>query len=227
MANRPAERSVLRYPLDRILGNLTHVRVLRELLVSGQSLTPSELARRTGVSRQGVRAAVAMLETLQIVKGSGAASGRACWINREHALAAPLEGLFTAESNRHRRFLDAIAGIGASPGLSVRGVWLYGSVSRGEDTPSSDIDVAVIVPDSAPQNAYSIVRSIVDKSFERIADVPSVVVLRPSEIAELKRSNDPWWTAVKNEAVVLFGDSPEIVEQNPSTKSHRAGRVPA
>lgn len=208
MANRPTDRSVLRYPLDLILGSLAHIRILRELSLSGQSLSAPDLARRTGLSGQGVRNAIEVLEALNVVQRSGLSRGRTYSTARNHMLVEALLQIFKSEADRWERLMSAAAA--AAMPLGALAIWIYGSVARGEDTARSDLDLVVVVPSSAPSNAQNVVTSLFE-SYVGNDVSPSTVVLRPSDVTQLVADNDPWWRTVVQHAIVVAGDSPDIL----------------
>jgi predicted nucleotidyltransferase len=89
----------------------------------------------------------------------------------------------------------------------VRSAWLYGSVARGEDTPHSDIDIAIVTQDDGPGVADAVREAL--QALEERWDVHlSVVVLAPSDVARLQ-PNDRWWLEMTKDAKLLKGVGPQ------------------
>jgi len=97
----------------------------------------------------------------------------------------------------------------ARRGSAVRAAWLYGSVARGEDTPSSDLDIALLVAGSAvADQVREDLMPLEDAQRLRI----SVTALTPRELAALPE-HDRWWSDVVRDARVLKGSAPEAAKR--------------
>jgi predicted nucleotidyltransferase/DNA-binding transcriptional regulator YhcF (GntR family) len=200
--------SVLRQPLDAILGSVAAVRVLRALLAHGGALPVSRLVRDTRVSPNGVRDALRLLEQAGVVDALGSGRTRLYATRRANPLTEPLEALFTAEKLRFDQVTDSIRQAASAP--HVAAAWLFGSVARGEDTAASDTDIAIVI--DAPETA---VPAIADAVRDRLADAgrilaftPSVIALSLRDLRRLRHEDAPLWNDLLADARVLAGPPP-------------------
>jgi predicted nucleotidyltransferase len=132
------------HQLDELLGNPTRVRILRELTRNPtQGFTGRELSRKVSRSPSMVITALEHLEDSGIVFREIAGRSHVWRLSREHVLGPLLSALFDGE--RH-----SIATLKADletaiQNLPVKRAWLFGSVARGDERPTSDVDLLVQV----------------------------------------------------------------------------------
>lgn len=220
-------QSTFHHPLTGVLAGEGSVRLVRELVGQGAPLSPRALADRTGLTIQGTRRALKRLVALGVVDAIGTSDRSLFEISRGHPLAAPLAALFAAEGARTARVAAALrAAIARSP-VPVVAAWMYGSVARGEDTPASDVDVAVVFDvdehagsgarrrrgGSAGPSVEDAVSGLRDalaplEAQERVT--LSLVGVSLADVARLT-AGDPWWAAVERDAVALVGLAPAAV----------------
>jgi predicted nucleotidyltransferase/DNA-binding transcriptional ArsR family regulator len=197
---KPSAQSFLRYPLDRIFESPANVRVLRALVRHGGAMTTSMVMVQTGLTRVSVLAAIERLAEAGMADVMGSERQRLNRFNLNNPLAAAVNDLFSAESARYSGTIHSIREI--SERLGAAAVWIFGSVARGEDRPNSDIDIAVAV-DPQMENALG-------DALRALENVnASVVVVNPPLIARLEREQDPWWLALKRDAITVMGIAPE------------------
>ena len=204
------QQSILRYPLTVILGSVANVRTLRELVRHGGELSAPSLVTRTGLAKASVRQALQTLETMKIVEALGAGRSRLFRPQRKHPLAVALDELFQEEERRFDAVLNAIrAATDRCPGLTA--AWLYGSVARGEDRETSDVDIAVVgEPEAIPLIEQSLRESLVEAE-ERLAFRASVVAIDTRDVLRLAAENDRWWTDLADASLRIVGDSPDVL----------------
>jgi len=143
--------------LDEVLGNGIRVRVLRNLLSSrSQGLTGRELSRRSKASASRTIEALAILERTGLVHRETAGPSHVWRLAREHVLIGPLDRLFQSESEIPDQLHEDLRL--AIRGLPVRQARLFGSVARGDEEASSDIDLFVEV--SAPNQIGNVRESL-------------------------------------------------------------------
>lgn len=119
------------------------VRVARVLADHGGSLGVSDIARRARLALPSTRTALRRLLESEVVTAVGAGRSMVCALRPEHPLAPALTVLFAAEREQADTVLGAIRYAAAALRPAPLAVWLYGSVARGEDEPTSDIDIAL------------------------------------------------------------------------------------
>jgi hypothetical protein len=130
--------------LDDILGNAIRLGVLRILTRTGSGgLTGRELARMCGVSASQTNSALRALEDSGVAVRDIAGRAHVWRLAEGHVLAPVLTALFSAEAESLAVLkTDLQAAIRALP---VKRATLFGSVARGDERATSDLDVLVVV----------------------------------------------------------------------------------
>lgn len=95
-------------PLDELLGQTSHVRILRALTEYEHPVPPVELARVTRLDLSGLRRAIDRLATLGIVRSLGVGRGRVVAFNADHRFAAVLRALFEAERRQRQTLIASL-----------------------------------------------------------------------------------------------------------------------
>jgi len=179
------------------------VRVLR-VLSDGLTSSATQIATAAGLTPQGTRLVLGALAALGVVTAKGSARTQLFELAAVHPFRQPILQLFETERAvwedlvaRLRERLKKRAGVQAA--------WLYGSVARGEDTPTSDIDVALLV--SAPDVGDKVREDLMPIEDELGVRV-SVTALTLQDLAALQEA-DKWWSDVVSDSRVLKGMRPE------------------
>lgn len=209
MPSISAAQSHVRNPLTTILGSAGNVRVLRALVADGAPQSAPHLARVAGLSAQGVRLVLDTLASQQLVKVHGSGRALLYTLNRSHPFASALAALFQEEQQRWERLFATIRDKLAKRGTAVRAAWLYGSVAREEDTPQSDLDIALLV--SSSRVADQIREDLMPLEDEQQVRI-SVTALTPKELDALP-DDDRWWSEVVRDAKVLKGSAPAAAKR--------------
>lgn len=198
------------------------MRVARVLADHGGNLGVSDIARRTKLALPSTRAALSRLLESGVVTAVGAGRSMVCTLRLEHPLVPALVTLFAAEREHATAVFDAIRRAASTLRPAPLAVWLYGSVARGVDGPSSDIDVALVSALAEPTSqADALSEAIAVELRERDHRV-SVVVLGPGDVARLARTGAKFWHELERDAVVLAGDAPDgVLEQVKRKKKRR------
>lgn len=207
---RPSPSSALHQPLDYILGSPALVRVARVLAGHGGPLGVSDIARRARLALPSTREALRRLIDTEVVHAIGAGRSMVCSLRPEHPLSPALLALFAAERQQADAVFGAIRGAAARLHPRPLGVWLYGSVARGEDEPTSDIDIAVASVGEPSVQADALRDAIASALPDREHRV-SVVGLGAVDVQRLASERAPIWTELARDAVVLAGDDPASV----------------
>ncbi len=202
-------QSHLRYPLTSILGSAGSVRVLRALVAGRTPQSASQLAAGAGLTPQGVRLVLEALVRRQLAIVHGAGRTQLYTLNPAHPFAAALVALFQQEQRRWDELLEAIRKLLSRQGPAVSAAWLYGSVARGEDSPASDLDIAILVSSRAVAGRVRVALLPLEEDQQlRI----SLVALTPKELSSLP-DDDPWWADVVRDGRILKGPAPEQVRR--------------
>lgn len=203
-------RSTLRQPLNAALAGEGHVRVLRELFRHGGELGAADVAARVGLSPQHVRDVLAHLARLGLVDRLGPGRARLYRARLAHPLAEPLAALFAVEEGRFAALLAAVRDAAAAVRPRPLAVWLYGSVARGEDTPESDVDLAVVAEGSELDAVLGGLREHLRDTAEALGVELALVGATPADVAR-GEAGDLWWRGVVHDAVPVFGPDPKTL----------------
>jgi predicted nucleotidyltransferase len=198
-------QSHLRYPLTRILGSAGSVRVLRALVADRAPRSAPQLAGVAGLTPQGVRLVLDTLARQQLVAVHGSGRAQLYALKPAHPFSGALVALFHEEQRRWDALLESIRDVLTRRGRAVSAAWLYGSVARGEDSPASDLDIAILVRSQA----------VADRVREDLMPLEvgqqlriSLTALTPKDLAALPE-DDPWWSDVVRDGRVLKGAAPD------------------
>lgn len=198
-------QSHLRHPLTGLLGSAGNVRVLRALAMDRAPQSAPQLAATAGLTPQGTRGVLNALVRQRLVKAHGSGRTLLYELNDEHPLASSLASLFQDEQSRWDGLLSSIRDVLERQGAAVSAAWLYGSVARGEDSPASDVDIALVVRSHAvADQVREALMPLEDAQQIRI----SLTALTAKELAVLPE-NDPWWVDVVRDGRVLKGAAPD------------------
>ena len=200
----------LLHALDDVFTGRSAVRVLRALdeLPDGLPVSARELARRSGLSHPTVSNVVASLIVQGVVLARRAPKADGFELNRQHALVEKLRPLFEWERQLLREFTAFTAGEIKKKAPMVSAAYLFGSAVRGQMSPASDIDLAVIVSHPAEAGPAEV-------ALARVADAVRVrygnrldVTIGSSPIDQLRRSGRAGhqvWASGAREGIALFG----------------------
>lgn len=143
----------LDHPLDDVLRDRSHVRVLRVLNALPTELGEStrEVARRAGVSHPTASKVLGSLVTQGIVSVDRTLFADIYRLNRQHEIVRPLARLFDWERHLFDEVLDLLGREIRRHAPYVIEAYLFGSAARREMEPGSDVDVAVVCPRHATE----------------------------------------------------------------------------
>ncbi|HET6620731.1 MAG TPA: nucleotidyltransferase domain-containing protein [Dongiaceae bacterium] len=204
---KPVPQSFLRYPLNPVFDSPANVRVLRSLARHGGALSAPSLAGLTKLTKPSVLSSLQQLIEARMVEALGAGRQRLYRFDDGSSLGAALGALFAAESERYRKVIEAIRISAERAGAQA--AWLYGSVARDQDGPGSDIDVAIACPTKRLSIVTAGMREALSKAEERLGFTVSVIGIDDALARRLEREADPWWLAIKREAITVMGPAPE------------------
>lgn len=134
---------VIHRAYDEVLRSWSHVAVLRAILDSAVGLTGNEIARVSGMHPRSALKALTSLEELGIVRRQRGGRDHLFTLNRDHFLTREgLLPLYQAEQKYRSAIEDSLMTV--LKGHVVSAV-IFGSVSRKQETPRSDLDLCCIV----------------------------------------------------------------------------------
>ncbi|WP_341952610.1 nucleotidyltransferase domain-containing protein [Salinibacterium sp. TMP30] len=190
----------LQNPFSAISTTGIDSQVLSVLVRTEQHLTIREIHQLLPEdgSHQGVRLSVARLVEQGVVMQRITGRGHAFAFNREHLLAGAIVQIADAKRELIVRMVHTISGWQFQP-LTVT---LFGSAARNEMRTDSDIDVLVVVPDSAADEA-------VEESVQQFAAQVTVWTgndVRPLVYRDSEVQPAAIFDSVLSEGVEIAGD---------------------
>lgn len=164
------QRSVLRYPLDRILGSEAHVRLLRALLhETDVPLGVPDAAKLAGLTPAGARRALQRLEETGFVQRVGAGRTLQYGVRRREPIVTTLAQLFAQEEQRYDTFVSGLRA--ALENLhELQEVWVE-SLPAG---PREPVEIVMVAETDAADWMAEEVRSRLrdlEKDFDLIVEV--------------------------------------------------------
>ena len=200
--------SFQRQPLDAILAGPGSVRVLRALLAHGGALSVARLAADTRLTAEGVRGVLAELARCGVAEAIGQGRVRLFRAVTGHPMTAALDALFVAERARFDAMVSAITQCAADSRIAA--LWLFGSVSRGQDRPDSDLDLAAVIAADAAEvdRITDALRDLLAVQQQQFAFSASVVALSLDDVRCHAQQQTPLWDGLMRDARPLKGLAP-------------------
>lgn len=126
--------------VDRLLGSSTRVRLLTVLLTNpGQEFYLRELQRRIGVSPRAAHYELANLEWMDLLTSRRRGRERFYMANTEHPIYQELKQIIYKTVGLGEVLRAALGGLSG-----VEAAFIYGSVAKGTERVTSDIDLIVL-----------------------------------------------------------------------------------
>jgi len=204
-------QSYFRYPLNRILASEGAVRILRELARHGRERSVPALARATKLSAQAIRNVLADLTTIGIVEAIGQERTVLYRLQAAHPLYRPLAHLFEEEEQRVARVFAALRETATQAEPETLAIWMYGSAARGDDTPTSDLDLVLVTSNTDVESASATYKEALSGMTDAERVSLSVVGLSQADVRRLAADNDPWWHNLVSDAQPVVGPAPEVL----------------
>jgi predicted nucleotidyltransferase len=199
---------VIHRAFDEVLRSWSHVAVLRAILDSAGGLTGNEIARSSGMHPRSALKALTSLEELGIVRRQRGGRDHLFTLNRDHFLTQEgLLPLYQAE----QKYRSAIEGslVALLKGHVVSAV-IFGSVSRKQETPQSDLDLCCIVSsESKKEVVQEMLASEAVPLYKKFGVKLAPVFFSLSEMKKKKRS---WLVKeIRKEGKVIVGKKLEAL----------------
>jgi DNA-binding MarR family transcriptional regulator len=196
--------SYLDAPLDELLGQVSHVRILRVLSESEHPLPPGELARATRLNLSGVLRAIERLAQLGIVRAIGAGGRRVIELSPTHAFAPILRTLFDAERQRRRMLIASLQELMKSITPAPHAAWIEGPHANGMDSAHDTLRLGVL---TTVRERHVLAEQLTGRlrDFERRFDLTIDLLVRTR--ADVETMSADLQDAVR-EATLLYGVLP-------------------
>ncbi len=192
-------------PLDDILGNKSHVRVLRHLTrYPSPVITGRGIARELGMSHVSCLRSLNALVDLSVLTRKTVGTSTTYEIPPESTIYSKmLEPLFAEESRLPEGLVKCLlAGIREE----IHAAYLFGSVARGEDTPQSDVDILLVLKEGVKKR--NIEKRLSDNKYRAYVLYRvgiNVVAYGYNECLRKKRQGLPLVREVLSEGRLLAG----------------------
>jgi predicted nucleotidyltransferase len=194
----------LAHPFTAVLGDLDGA-VLAVLAGTDRPLTGREISRLAGRrSHSGVLSVLTRLSRHGLVDLQEAGRALLYTLNREH-LAAPAVDLLT---NMRAQLFDRIRAAVAAWAIEPLHLSVFGSAARGDGDVESDIDLFLVRRESIDPEDVAWLEQRAELS-ERVhqwsGNHAAISEVTERNIVRLRRERPPIVTALRRDAVVLFG----------------------
>jgi DNA-binding transcriptional ArsR family regulator len=193
-------------PLDDVFRTATRVKILRLLARNPEMIfTGREIARNIGVASSNASHALSALEKIGIILSVAKGRSLLYRLNTRHVLCERLlRDLFKEEQNN----LNYVTGeIPLNWPRDIRSLICYGSVVRGEEQVSSDVDLCIVT--RSPASRRRIMHSVEEAQagfYLRTGNRFSPYVISAPTFANRYRRADPLIRRIASEGRVLRGD---------------------
>ena len=196
-------------PISAVFPGL-HGRVLSVLARTGRPLTGRAVAGllSTPASTSGVQKVLDDLVLNGLVTAEPAGRAKLYTLNREHIASPAIEEL----ANLRDRFINRLQAEAETWELPAAAVWLYGSASRGQGGPDSDIDILVVRPDETSDSDprwLAQLETLADHATRWSGNSCEIVEYSSSELKRLVRRGERLVTELRRDAVSVTGTAPD------------------
>lgn len=138
------KNTILRTPLNDILGYQGNVRLLRSLVSSQNSMSYSELADRTGLSLPGIHKVVPRLIKTGIIHHTGSGKQQQVELRSAHPLSDSIVQLFKSEQTHFESLLEGLKKQISRLDKKPKSAWIFGNIAKGIDEYGDAIQLAVL-----------------------------------------------------------------------------------
>ena len=196
-------------PLDRILGTLSAVRVLRELTLADGPLTPPQLADRASLSRPSVRDALGRLGDAGIVAPVTETRYTSYRLVESHPLLDSIRTTFRAERARRDALLEALAGMARDLDQPPISLWVRrggptqdnGGSTKGESVGGMEV-LALVATDIERMNLEARLGTHVDELAEAHGVPLSLRLVTEREVRNGRSDGLP-----SDDAMCVYGET--------------------
>lgn len=204
--------AIVRYHhlLDDVMGQKSKLRILRHLATTRLELNGRQIAADIGMSPWVCHQALKELDEQGVLVSRNVGKAHLYRLNEQNYLVAELILPFF---QKEKGLLDAaLSEITAGLESAVLSIVLYGSVLRGEESPSSDLDLLVIVPTAEDRKQVQDVLARKGSDFAaRFGNLLAPALLTVAEFRARYRQQDPFITEVVTAGRVICGQNPAAI----------------
>lgn len=173
--------------LEELIGTKSDIKLLRTLLrYPAKEFNENELARVSGVGQKTVNRAMPKYVSHGIVSVRTIGKANVYTLNSRHHVTEQLKSLFRAEEGAKQE-LKRLLARAFQGDKNVISLAIFGSVVKGKEKPTSDIDVFILARDK--ESAETKLRGAEEIVMRRFGNVISGYVLTPREFEEKRRTS--------------------------------------
>jgi predicted nucleotidyltransferase len=198
-------------PLDYILGQLSKVRILRFLILTGVPMNGREIGKAVGLSHVQTHTALKDLVEQGIVSLRKVGRSNLYELQKEHLVVSEwLNPLILGEKNLKRRLAETvIKALSTAPSSLL----VFGSVARREEKAGSDIDLLIVMPDHSDlKKTETELESAGEEVSRLFGNRLSPLIISRTEVLRRRRGRDAFLREVMGGAEVIFGATiPELL----------------
>jgi predicted nucleotidyltransferase len=197
---------VLHRVWDRVFSTWSHVAVVRALQDSAHGSTGREIARLSGMNHRSCLQALTELEELSLIHRVRGGRDHIFSLNRQHLLVE--EGILPLLA-LERSFSRAVfTHLAKRLTKQAKSIIVFGSVTRNEEIPSSDLDVCLVVRAQKDRaSAEAAVHAIAPELLSRFGVKLAPFILTHKEFVRKSKRDLPPVHDIVKEGVVISGMS--------------------
>lgn len=185
--------------------------VLAVLVRSGVPLTGRQIHARITPrwSLRAVQNALAGLERLGMTEQEAVGRAVTHVLNRDHYAVPYIDGLLSPTAALRQVIEEFYANLGTSD-RQPRGIWLFGSIARGEPSGASDIDLALVVSAGEWDDIAGDLSHLVRR---RLGNACDVVIVDAQRLASPIDPDDTLIASLLEDAIALAGEDVSTLER--------------
>lgn len=192
---------------DMVFGTRSRMKVLRVLHHAVIPLNTSQIAKWAGLSQPAAAAALSELAQVGISDSSSAGRARVHWIVRDNVYVQEMVNpVFRSEEAVPDILLEDLVSRFGNDAISIV---LYGSYSRGDQRPDSDVDVVVVGATEAAKARLDETHLEQMRDFrERFGAPLSVIAYDATEARDLAVRSPEFLASLVQDGIVAYGLAP-------------------
>lgn len=201
------------HALEAILGKKSNIAIVRVLISTSAELTGRQIAQLSGLNHRTCQLSLAELADEGLVRFKRVGRSSLYALNQENALISQgVVPLFHVE----RRLISDLAKTISHElrSIPIVSMILFGSVAMGDESPSSDIDICIVVENKRAVRAMlkkeDLLAGVVSARF---GNPLTLYVVTTHELVSRYRSEDPLTVDIVEQGRVLAGQDVQKVIQ--------------
>ena len=195
-------------PLDTILDSSAKVRILRFFCRKGGIWSGNRIAAEAGINPMTAHRALQELRQATLLNVRKIGNSFAYSLKDRHFLVRQiLRPLFDQEAKLQDRLPELLSKtLKKGEKAKVMTVAIYGSVARGEERPTSDIDFLVLVDsEQAKHQIQGALDHFSEKVMEEFGNVPSLYINTLAEVRQKVKRKLPLFQNILRDHRVIWG----------------------